>query len=145
MTRADFASALGRFTTPAREAKVKNCGYFTGTSSLPAGQTIMLSMHDVGIPDQHRWMQVVFNYQHPATLSTWSGVQYFNEEAIGHHVHVELIEMPLNAALLKANADNSRPALEWLADRGTVIAATTVVRVKGTSPKDPCPPPAGVT
>jgi serine/threonine protein kinase len=143
LSTVDFASALGRFTTPARGARVQNCAYFTGTSDLPAGQTIMLSMHDLGIDDNFRWMQVVFGYKRPDTLTTWTGVQFFNEQALGHKVHIELIEMPLNAALIKANHDNNAQALDRLADHGKVIAATTVTRVKGVFSQDACPPPAG--
>jgi hypothetical protein len=126
---ADFASSVAQITSPKSGQAVRDCDIFSGTSKLPPGQTLMLAMHDLTHDDRFRWVQVAFGWDHPATLAKWRGAQFFNPESIGHRTLVEVIEMPLNDALRRANDNNDMTSLNQLAWQGKVVAAVTVIRV----------------
>jgi hypothetical protein len=143
VSKADFTSTQGRIVSPAAGALVPDCEYFTGTAAkLPSGQTLILSQHNLGGDDPLRYIQVIYGFQKPENLTTWRTAQYFNPAAVGQHMLIELIELPLTQDLVKADNDQRYDLTSALAAKGKVLAAVTVVHVKKHNPAWPCPGPA---
>jgi hypothetical protein len=140
ITRQSFSTAVGRITWPTPGAQVRDCEYFTGTASPRPGNTVMLAMHNLSEADSTRYVQVVYGYDKPETVSTWRGAQYFNDNAIGQQTIVELIEMPLQDAI-KADQTDDYLEASRLATQGHVLAAVVVSHVREKNPASPCEGP----
>jgi hypothetical protein len=141
ITRTSFSTATGRISSPAPNARVRNCEYFTGTWTPTPGNTIMLAMHNLSESDSVRYVEDVFGYDRPQALSTWRGAQYFNDQSIGQRTVVELVEMPLETAKQLDATDDYLEASR-LATTGEVVASVVVVREDRKNPAFPCEGPA---
>jgi serine/threonine protein kinase len=138
----DFYSTSGRITSPSTGEHVRDCESFSGTAAkLPPGQTLVVSQHNLGGNETIRFLQVTFGFDKPQNLSTWSSSQYFNDQAVGQDMLIELIQLPLTSALVKADDEHRYDLSSALAAKGKVIAAVTVVHVKRHNPNWPCPEP----
>jgi hypothetical protein len=101
----------------------------------------MLAMHNLSESDSTRYLQVVFGFDKPETLATWRGAQYFNDQAIGQEIVVELVEMPLPAAEeLNATSDYLE-ASRIATTQGEVVAAVVVTHSRAKNPAFPCEGP----
>jgi serine/threonine protein kinase len=140
ITRTSFSTDKGRITSPAPGARVRNCEYFTGTASLRPGYTVMLAQHNLSESDSTRYVQVVFGFDKPETVSTWRGAQYFNDNAVGQETSVELIELPLKDAIAIDRTDDYLKASR-LVTQGRVLAAVVVIHGRQQNPEFPCPGP----
>ncbi len=138
----DFSSASGRIITPVTKQKVRDCEYVTGTAApLPPGQTLIVTQHNRNESDDMRYLQVTYDYKKPEKLTTWRTANYFNDQAVGQDLVLELIELPLTSALESADANHGYALGSALAGQGKVLAAVTVTHVKKRNPRYPCPGP----
>ncbi|GAB1823643.1 protein kinase domain-containing protein [Herbidospora sp. RD11066] len=136
------AGVRGEISSPEDGADVKQCSYFSGTASLPPGTTLMLAMRNLDNGDPERYLQVVFGFERPDTLTNWRGAQYFGKEkeGVGQNYQVELLAVRLEGALAyheSASGDIDRA----LAESGTVLASVRVHRVAGQGPGGCVGPP----
>jgi hypothetical protein len=129
-------AATGSISAPANGADVKNCAYFSGTSRLTSGRTLILAMRNLDNGDSNKYVETVFGCDKPQQLASWQGAQYFNG-ASGQRYRVELMSVDLAAA--KA-AGHDVDATNALAAGGTSLASRDVVRVDGNVGND-CPGP----
>jgi serine/threonine protein kinase len=140
ITRKSFSTARGSITSPLPGAATRNCEYLTGTASPNPGNTVMLAMHNLSEADPTRYVEVVFGFDKPETLSTWRGAQYFNDQAIGQQIVIELIEMPLSEAK-KLDATDDHLEASRIATAGEVVAAVVVTHAADKHPQWPCEGP----
>lgn len=140
ITRTSFSTVRGSITWPTPGTATRDCEYFTGTASPKPGNTVMLAMHNLSEADSIRYVEVVFGFDKPETLATWRGAQYFNDQAIGQKIAVELIEMPLSEAK-KLDASDDYLEASRIATAGEVVAAVVVTHGRGKNPAFPCEGP----
>lgn len=126
--------STGSISSPEGGAKVKDCAYFSGTSRLAKGKTLILAMRNLN-NDGTKYVEQVFGWDEPDRLSSWRGAQYFNGEP-GQRYSVELMAVDLELVL----ATPDRPASDALAAKGTTLAVREVEREAGTV-GNPCPGP----
>lgn len=82
---------------------MRDCEYATGTAApLPPGQTLIVTQHNRNESDDMRYLQVTYDYKKPEKLTTWRTANYFNDQAVGQDLVLELIELPLTSALESA-------------------------------------------
>ncbi len=136
------AGAIG---APAEGTQVRQCAYFSGTSRLPAGKTLILAVRNLSSEKPNKYVTYVFGWDKPSTLSSWRGRQYFGDgdSSVGQKYRVELMVVDLAAArAATAEAKKTTPAdytpVHALASRGTALAARTVVRIAGSGPNNNC-------
>jgi hypothetical protein len=136
------ATATGTITSPVDGSDVKACAYFSGTASLPPDTTLILTMQNLDSIDSSKYIQVVFDYEKPATLSTWRGAQYFGSEhdGIGQNYRVELLAVNLEAA--RRDHESSGATNKTMVKSGVLLASVRVRRVVGTVP-NACVGPGG--
>jgi hypothetical protein len=141
ITRTSFSTARGSITSPAPGTATRDCEYFTGTASPRPGNTVMLASHNLSEADSIRYVQVVYGFDKPETLATWRGAQYFNDNAIGQEIAVELIEMPLSEAKKLDASPDYLEASRIATTEGEVVAAVVVTHAAGKNPESPCEGP----
>jgi serine/threonine protein kinase len=139
ITRRSFSTARGSITSPTGGTATRDCEYFTGTASPKPGDSIVLAAHNLSETDSTRYVELVYGFDKPETLATWRGAQYFNDQAIGQQIVVELIEIPLSEAKKLETADYS--AASRIATAGEVVAAVVVTHKAGKNPASPCEGP----
>ena len=139
ISRDSFSTARGRIISPAPGTATRNCEYFIGTAAPKPGNTVVLAIHNFSEADSIRYVQVVFGFDEPDNLANWRGAQYFNDEAIGQEIAVELIELPLSQARKLNDADY--PEASEIATAGEVVAAVVVTHGPGKHPRWPCEGP----
>jgi hypothetical protein len=127
-TTAAVTVSAGGFSSPSSGATVKDCSYFSGSSRLAAGQTLILAMRNLDNGDTNQYVEYVFGWDKPATLTSWRGAQYFSGAA-GQRYRIALMAVDLDAARA---AKNDADASNALADQGVQLAAREVVREDGT-------------
>ena len=138
----DFHSTAGRISSLSTGDAVRDCESITGTAAeLPPGQTLVVSQHNLDGEYQIRFLQVTYGFEKPQKLTTWRTAHYFNPESVGQRLLIELIQMPLTPALVKADNDQRYDVSSALAAKGKVLAAVTVVHVDRHNPDYPCPGP----
>jgi hypothetical protein len=117
---------------------VRDCAYFTGTSRLPSGKTLILVKRNLDNSDAGQYVEFVFHWNDPARLNSWRGAQYFgqNDESAGQRYSVTLMAVNMSAAADARTAGGA--AVNNLADGGASLASHTVRRVSGTVGND-CP------
>jgi len=140
ITRKSFSTARGSITWPTPGTATRDCEYFTGTASPRPGNTVVIAEHNLSEADSTRYAQVVYGYDKPETVATWRGAQYFNDNAIGQDISVELIEMPLSEAK-KLDASDDYLEESRIATAGEVVAAVVVTHTAGKNPASPCEGP----
>ncbi|GAB1822228.1 protein kinase domain-containing protein [Herbidospora sp. RD11066] len=128
--------ATGTITTPADGADVKMCAYFSGTATLPPDTTLILAMKNLDNGDPNRYVQVVFNWTKPTTLSQWKGAQYFGgvRDGIGQNYRVDLMAVKLEDA--RRDRESATANSEPLVNSGVVLASVRVHRISGTVVND---------
>lgn len=72
-TRVQTVTRTGRISTPASGEDVKNCAYFSGTSRLASGRTLILAMRNLDNGDSSKCVETVFGWDKPEQLASWQG------------------------------------------------------------------------
>jgi serine/threonine protein kinase len=139
----DVATAAGTITSPVNGADVKACAYFSGTSSLPPETTLLLVVQNIDNGDLAKYVQVVFDYERPATLSRWRGAQYFGgkRHGIDQDYQVDLLAVDLEAA--RRDHESGAATNDALVNSGELLASVRVHRIAGTVPNACVGPPSG--
>jgi len=116
-------------------AKVRKCEYFSGTSHLAAGQSLILVIYT----DKYsqKYAQQVINWDKPETLSSWRGIQWFESAPPGQKYWVELMAVDLEASRAVKDASADVEANE-LVPRATSLAIIEVEKTDGDS-NNSCP------
>jgi serine/threonine protein kinase len=140
ITRTSFSTARGSISWPTPGTTTRDCEYFIGTASPKPGDTVMLAAHNLSEAGSTRYVEVVYGFDKPEALATWRGAQYFNDQAIGQQIVVELIEMPLSEAK-KLDASSDYLEASRIATAGEVVAAVVVTHAPGRNPAFPCEGP----
>jgi serine/threonine-protein kinase len=120
-------SSSGSITGP---AQVQSCAYFSGTSVLGDGKTLILAKKNLDNGDPQEYVEYAFGWQAPQNLSSWRGAQYF-AGAEGQHLQIRLIAVDLTAAQAAAGSDAAANAL---AATGQSLGSVTVFVIPGTGP-----------
>jgi hypothetical protein len=133
--------STGAFASPTDGAQVPQCAYFSGTSTLAPGMTLILVMGNLDNGDPNRYVQFVFGWKQPSNLRSWRGAQYFghDNDSVGQHYRVDLMAVSL-ATAQNASATGSSGTVNALAGQGTTLASLSVRRISGLVP-DECPGP----
>jgi serine/threonine protein kinase len=134
-----FSTARGSIIWPTTGIATRDCEYFTGTAAPKPRDTVVLAAHNQSEADSTRYVQFVYGFDKPETLATWRGAQYFNDQAIGQQIVVELIEIPLSEAKKLKTSDD--PQASRIATAGEVVAAVVVTHAAGKNPASPCEGP----
>lgn len=123
----------GSITAPADGAAVKQCAYFSGTATVPAGDTLVLAMRNLVNSDPASYAQVVFGWDKPARLSHWQGAQYFGDadDTVGQKYRVSLVAVTISATRVWHSTHD--PGTKLVAG-GTVLAQVDLHRVAGAGP-----------
>ena len=117
-------------SSPGNGAKVKDCAYFSGTSHLAKGQSLILSMRSLDNGDTQRYVEQVFKWDKPDELSSWRGAQYFHGDP-GQRYSVELMAVDLEKSRA-AKAYDAAEAADALVPGATSLAVREVEREAGT-------------
>jgi hypothetical protein len=138
-TTSAAARPVGAITLPADGADVRQCEYFEGTATVPAGLTLVLLMHNLVNHDPAGYAQVIFGWEDRARLNRWRGAQFFGQDndTVGQDYRVELVAVPLDTVRAWRKTDDSGTALERA---GTVLAQVDLQRVTGPGPNNGCVP-----
>jgi hypothetical protein len=131
--------ATGTITSPADRTDVQSCAYFTGNATLPSGKTLILAKRNLTNGQPDRYVELVFDWDHPQPSWAWRGAQYFStgNDADGQQFRIDLMAVDLTAA----QAARTSNEINNLAATGLVLASRTVRRIPGTAPQDPCEGP----
>jgi hypothetical protein len=117
-------------TSPQNGVPVRLCATITGTSKLPAGQTLLLSVENLNAGDGVRHLRTVDGWQRPATLNRWRGVLFIGlpEDPVGWHYLVEVFVVPL-ATLSKEITDAASLGRHWdmTLPASSVVGASVIV------------------
>ncbi|MEV6492010.1 hypothetical protein AB0M20_25840 [Actinoplanes sp. NPDC051633] len=116
-------------------AKVRNCEYFSGTSHLAAGQSLILVIYTNS--DPQKYAQQVINWDKPQTLNSWRGIQWFGSASPGDRYSVELMAVDLETSRAVKDAD-ADVAANNLVPRATPLAIIEVEKTDG-DPDNSCP------
>lgn len=135
------AAATGTIAFPATETTVKDCSYFSGTAQLPSGRTLLLAKQNLSNGDARKYVQFVFGFEHPHAAWAWRGAQFFNDGSVGQTQRVELIAVPVRAAIREGTTGDTE-SLDKLARSGLVLDAVDVVRGAGPDGRTDCHPPS---
>jgi hypothetical protein len=125
--------SVATFASPANGAPVKHCSYFTGTSRLAEGETLILAARNLSNGKPDNYVEQVFGWQQPQNLGSWRGHQYFGGAA-GQRYRIQVMAVDLDE--VQAAYDGTHEDFNALADRGTVLASREVERIDGTVPGD---------
>jgi hypothetical protein len=126
----------GAIAVPADGANVPQCAYFSGTATIPAGQTLILVMQNISNGSTDQFVQYVFGWENPP-LSPWSwrGAQYFGavDDSIGQRYRVTLRAVDLDDAHRLGDGDSR------LAVLGRALSSVELTRIGGLGSPDGCP------
>ena len=128
-TQQPLVASSGSFSAPDDDADVLDCAYFSGTARLAKGETLILAMRNLDNGDPGRYVEYVFNWDEPATLSSWRGAQYFGGEP-GQHYRIDLMAVDLDDTRAAAG---DGAAANALAGQGRRLATREVVRQEGST------------
>jgi hypothetical protein len=137
----ESSSPTGAVTLSAPSAgkTVQGCGVFTGTSSLPADETVVVGVRNLSDPKHISYLQPVNNWDKPGDLAHWTGFQYFGsgDSSIGQTYVVSVLVVP-SGTVKKALADPANK-VAWgvtsLPGGTTVKQTLRLTRVPGAGPE----------
>ena len=122
--------AAGAIAVPADGSTVPQCAYFSGTATVPPGQTLILAMQNISNGDTTQYLEFVFGWQTPPPSPwPWRGAQFFGsgDTSAGQRYRVRLMAVDLD----DAHRVGAKPALAAL---GTPLATVELTRVTGAGP-----------
>jgi hypothetical protein len=131
------AGYAGAITAPTNGTDVRQCSYFDGTATVPAGSTLILTMQNLTNGDPERYAEVVFGFDDPARLPRWRGAQYFGQgdQNVGQEYQVQLIAVPVAAVRAWRQTEEGGSG-DHLAEAGVVLATVRLYRVAGSGPNN---------
>jgi hypothetical protein len=137
----ESSSPTGAVTLSAPSAgkTVQGCDVFTGTSSLPADETVVVGVRNLSDPKHISYLEPVNNWDKPGDLAHWTGFQYFGsgDSSIGQTYVVSVLVVP-SGTVKKALADPANK-VAWgvtsLPGGTTVKQTLRLTRVPGAGPE----------
>jgi hypothetical protein len=138
---AESSSPTGAVTlsAPSPGKTVQGCDVFTGTSSLPADETVVVGVRNLSDPKHISYLQPVNNWDKPGDLARWTGFQYFGsgDSSIGQTYVVSVLVVP-SGTVKKALADPANKdawGVTSLPGGTTVKQTLRLTRVPGAGPE----------
>jgi hypothetical protein len=123
---------------PAPGPDVQACDVFTGTSSLPADDTIVIGARNLDDPGNTTYLAAVSNYDVPSSVAKWTGILYFGSgnSSVGQTYVVSVIVMAASAVKsAKAIPANQKLwAVTSLPVGATIKLTLHLTRVTGQGP-----------
>jgi hypothetical protein len=125
-------------SAPAAGAKVEQCDVFTGTSSLPQDETIVIGVRNLDDAGNTSYLEPVNGWDKPSSLTQWTGFQYFGsgDASLGQTYQASVIVMP--SAVVKAALADPANHTAWgviSLPPGSVVKQTLrLSRVSGLGP-----------
>jgi serine/threonine protein kinase len=136
-------SRFATFVFPQHGRPADRCTMLRGTSSLPAGQTLITSVVNLEMRDGVRHLQLVQNWQHPTALRRWRGPQFIGlpQDPAGWRFQVEVIMVPLDPLRqqIAAAGGEAGPWRSQFPHGSRLVASISVTRGSGGDPAS-CPP-----
>jgi serine/threonine-protein kinase len=88
---------LAAITSPTNDSKAPLCVRVQGTSNLPAGRTLLLSVENLSAGDGVKHLRTVEGWSTPARLGHWQGVHFLGlpGDPAGGHYRIEVFIVPL--------------------------------------------------
>lgn len=125
--------------SPKAGADVYACEDFRGRSSLPAGYTLVISVHNLDNSDDSNYLQAVNNYDTPADLPEWNGNQYFGQgdDSVGQDYSVTLLIMSI-AEIRRLNIASTAWGQAGFPRGAVEVQQFTVHRVAGLRSSPDC-------
>jgi hypothetical protein len=125
-------------SAPAPGSKVQECDVFTGTSSLPSGETIVIGVRNLDDTGDTSYLEPVNNWDKPSALPRWTGFQYFGsgDSSVGQTYLVTVIVMPSGVvkSALAQPANRTAWAVTSPPAGSTVKQSLHLNRVQGQGP-----------
>jgi len=125
-------------SAPSPGTTVQGCDVFTGTSSLPTDETVVVGVRNLSDTTHTTYLQPVNNWDKPADLGHWTGFQYFGsgDASIGQ-TYVVSVLVVASSTVRKALADPANH-VAWgvtaLPGRTKVKQTFHLTRVPGSGP-----------
>jgi len=128
-------STIAAITAPQSGRPAPLCTLVTGTSKLPAGQTLLTAVENLEFGDQVRHLQPIRGWEQPAALNRWEGVQFIGlpHDVVGTRFRIEVIMAPLAALkqqIIAAGGEHG-PWRAQIPPNSTVVASVYVTRGSG--------------
>jgi hypothetical protein len=125
-------------SAPPPGSGVQQCDVFTGTSSLPASETIVVGVRNLDDNGDTSYLAPVSNWNKPGALAHWIGIQYFGSgnASVGQTYLVSVIVMPSGVvkSALAEPANQTAWAVTALPSGSTVKQSLHLNRVAGLGP-----------
>jgi hypothetical protein len=138
VTSSAAASGAVTLSAPSPGANVQGCDVFTGTASLPAGETVVLGVRNLSDAGHTTYLAPVNNWDKPSALANWTGIQYFGsgDASVGQTYVVSVIVMA--SGTVKSALANPANKVSWavisLPGGATVKQTLHLTRVPGQGP-----------
>jgi hypothetical protein len=137
---ATTGAATGAVTlsAPSPGTNVQGCDVFTGTASLPTGETVVLGVRNLSDAGHTTYLAPVSNWDKPAALANWTGIQYFGsgDASVGQTYVVSVIVMA--SSTVKSAEANPANKASWamtsLPGGASVKQTLHLTRVPGQGP-----------
>lgn len=118
---------------------VQQCDVFTGTSDLPADETIVIGVRNLDDAGNTSYLVAVNNWDKPGALPHWTGFQYFGSanSSVGQKYLVSVIVMPSTVVKNALANPANRPtwAVTSLPAGSAVKQSLRLTRVAGQGPQ----------
>ena len=100
---------LAAITAPGNGASVAWCAVIEGTSKLPAGRTLLLSVENLSVGGGVKHLRTLDGWQEPATLGRWRQAQFVGlpGDPAGARYRIEVFVVPLEALKNQAGGGSS--------------------------------------
>lgn len=121
----------GVIVTPGNGARVRQRAIFSGTSALPPGRTLVLSMRNLSYDPDTFYVEYISGWRTPSAQSTWRGTQFFGSgnASVGQPYEVRLIAVDLDDAVRAGRMPVHRRT--ELVTNGTLLDRVVVIRKAG--------------
>jgi len=129
---------LATITTPPDRSAMPLCAPIQGTSQLPAGQTLLLSVENLSAGDRVKHLHTVEGWQQPSTLHRWHGTVFLGlpGDPPGTRYQIDVFVVPLASTEKQfpgATGGNWGPQLPAGSRLGASVFVTRASQPAGTS------------
>lgn len=138
---ASSAAPTGSVTlsSPSPGTNVQGCDVFTGTSSLPTDETVVIGVRNLSDAGHTIYLAPVNDWNKPGALANWTGIQYFgsgSDASVGQTYVVSVIVLASSTvkSALAEPANHVTWAVTSLPGGATVKQTLHLTRIPGSGP-----------
>jgi hypothetical protein len=125
-------------SAPSPGTNVQGCDVFTGSSSLPPGETVVVGVRNLSDAGHTTYLAPVNHWDKPGALARWTGIQYFGsgDSSVGqtYVVSVMVVAASTVRSALADPANHVAWAVTSLPGGATVKQTLHLTRVPGSGP-----------